>query len=138
MEFSITTDKSKIDVNYVHETLSTKTFWALGREKEIVEKSIEFSMCFSIFENESKQVGFARVITDHITFAYLSDVFIDEDYRGRGLGQILLDTIYAHPDLQNINRWMLLTKDAHGLYEKYGFKITSKADWIMDKVLSEI
>ena len=118
--FTITNDKSQIDVEYVHKYLSERSFWAKGRDFDTVKKSIENAFCFSIHHGNGKQVGFARVITDYSTFAYLSDVFIDEKYRGKGLSKMLLQNIMEHPDLSNIIRWMLLTKDAHGLYRHHG------------------
>ncbi len=137
-DYIISTDKSNIDIDYVHEYLSTKAFWSMGRSKEVVVKSIECAMCFSIFDKSTKQVGFARVITDHSTFAYLSDVFVDEQNRGQGLSKKLIQYILEHPRLSDINRWMLLTKDAHGLYSKFGFRNTIKSNWIMEMVNDQI
>lgn len=136
--FTITNDKSQIDVEYVHKYLSERSFWAKGRDFDTVKKSIENAFCFSIHHGNGKQVGFARVITDYSTFAYLSDVFIDEKYRGKGLSKMLLQNIMEHPDLSNIIRWMLLTKDAHGLYARFGFTNTTISNWIMEIVQNEI
>ena len=103
----------------VHGFLST-SYWSPGVAREVVERSIRGSLCFGVYYKEG-QVGFARVITDRATFAYLADVFILEDHRGAGLGKLLVESIMAHPELQNLRLWMLATKDAHELYRKYGF-----------------
>ena len=118
-DFFISTDKTKIDVDYVHSFLS-KSYWAENIPKETVERSINGSLCFGVYCGV-KQVGFARVITDEATFAYLCDVFIDEAYRGRGLSKRLMQAVVDYPSLQGLRRFMLATKDAHGLYEQFGF-----------------
>jgi GNAT superfamily N-acetyltransferase len=117
--FSITTDRSAMDIDFIHHFL-TNSYWSEGIAKEIVLQSIEGSLCFGVFDNE-KHIGFARMITDCATFAYLADVFIDEAYRGKGLSKWLMETIMAHPDLQGLRRIMLATRDAHGLYKQFGF-----------------
>ena len=108
-----------MDIELIHSFLN-RTYWAEGISKETIRRSIEGSLCFGVFEND-KQVGFARMITDKATFAYLADVFIIEEYRGRGLSKWLMEIIMTHPDLQGLRRMILATKDAHGLYEKFGF-----------------
>jgi len=118
-EFSITTDKTKMDIPVIHSYI-TGSYWAEGIPFETVAKAIEGSLCFGVFHGD-KQVGVARVITDAATFAYLCDVFIDESYRGRGLGKWLMETILGHESLQGLRRFALTTKDAHGLYSQYGF-----------------
>jgi len=117
--FIISTEKEKLDVDLIHSFLN-RTYWAEGISKEIIRRSIEGSLCFGVFENH-KQVGFARTITDKATFAYLADVFIIEEYRGRGLSKWLMEVIMSHPDLQGLRRMILATKDAHGLYKQFGF-----------------
>ena len=117
--FIISTEKEKLDVDLIHSFLN-RTYWAEGISKAIIGRSIEGSLCFGVFEND-KQVGFARMITDKATFAYLADVFIIEEYRGRGLSKWLMQVIMSHPDLQGLRRMILATKDAHGLYEQFGF-----------------
>lgn len=117
--YSISTDRSLLNVETIHGFLS-RSYWAQGIPRETVERSIRGSMCFGVYEN-SHQVGFARVITDGVTFAYLADVFILEPHRGRGLSKWLVATILAHPDLQGLRRFMLATRDAHGLYQQFGF-----------------
>jgi len=117
--FIISTEKEKLDIDLIHSFLN-RTYWAEGISKEIIRRSIEGSLCFGVFEND-KQVGFARTITDKATFAYLADVFIIEEYRGRGLSKWLMEVIMSHPDLQGLRRMILATKDAHGLYKQFGF-----------------
>ena len=125
-DFLITTDNNKIDVNYVHWFL-THSYWAEGIPIETVERSIKGSMCFSVIYL-NHQVGFARVITDKATFAYMADVFIDENFRGRGLSKWLMEVITNHPDLQGLRRFMLATRDAHGLYSQFGFTPLTNSD----------
>lgn len=117
--FTITTEKEKLDIDLIHSFLN-RTYWAEGISKETIRRSIEGSLCFGVYQND-KQVGFARMITDRATFAYLADVFIIEEFRGRGLSKWLMEVIMSHPDLQRLRRMILATKDAHGLYEKFGF-----------------
>ena len=120
--FTISTDKSWLDIPYVHDYLSNKSYWAENIPLDIVRKSIEGSICFGIYENR-QQVGFARVITDKACFAYLADVFIDQHYRGLGLSKWLIEVILDYPDLQGLRRFLLATRDAHGLYEQFGFSL---------------
>jgi GNAT superfamily N-acetyltransferase len=128
-DYRITTDKEKIDVDYTHQLLA-KTYWAEGISKSIVEKSIQGSICFAVF-HQQQQIGFARVISDEATFAYLADVFIDPAYRGKGLSRWMMEVIMAYPTLQGLRRFLLATRDAHGLYEKFGFEpITSTMPWM--------
>ncbi len=118
-EYTISTDKSKIDIDYVHEFLS-HSYWSPGVAIETVKKAKENSLCFGVYYND-KQLGYARMVTDKATFAYLADVFIDEKFRGKGLGKWLVETILAHPELKGLRRILLATKDAHKLYEQLGF-----------------
>ena len=118
-EFQISTDPARIDLDTVHGFL-TASYWARGIPRETVERSIENSLCFGIYHGD-RQVGFARVVTDRATFAYLGDVFVLPDYRGRALSKWVMECIMAHSDLQGLRRWMLATKDAHTLYRQYGF-----------------
>jgi GNAT superfamily N-acetyltransferase len=127
---TIDTDKSRLDLAVIHGFLTT-SYWAKGIPRETVERSIEGSLCFGVYEGP-RQVGFARVITDSATFAYLADVFILESHRGRGLSRRLMDAIVAHPSLQGLRRWMLATRDAHGLYARYGFKPLAAPDRMME------
>ena len=142
-DFIISTDKSKIDIVAVHNYLCNESYWAKNIPIDVVKKSIEGSCCFGLYnKNEQalpagRQVGFARVITDHATFAYLADVFIAAAYRGRGLGKWLMEVIMKHPDLQGLRRWLLATRDAHGLYAKSGFIPLDKPERIMGLKLFE-
>jgi GNAT superfamily N-acetyltransferase len=122
--FLISTDSALIDLDIVHGEL-TRLYWSVGIPRETVSRGIRNSLTFGLYDRNARprtQVGFARVITDKATFAYLSDVFVIEPYRGRGLSKWLVEVILAHPELQGLRRFCLLTRDAHGLYEKYGFK----------------
>lgn len=117
--FTISTDSARIDLAIVHNFL-TRSYWAEGIPREFVERSIRHSLPFGLYHGE-RQVGFARVISDRATFAYLADVFVVEEFRGQGLSKWLLETILAHPELQDLRRWLLATADAHGLYRQFGF-----------------
>ncbi len=117
--YTISTDKSKLDVPLIHHFLYTTAYWATGRPMSVVRKSIENSLCFGVYEG-ANQVGFARVISDLATFGYLCDVFILPSYRGKGLGKWLVTCIMEHPDVRALRRILLSSRDAHGLYEKYG------------------
>ena len=118
--FIISTDKSKLNIHYIHQFLSNESYWAAGIPYAIVEKSIENSLCFGIYDGE-KQIGFARIITDEATFGYLADVFVDSAYRRRGLGKWLMKIISDLPFRRLLRNFMLGTKDAHKLYEQFGF-----------------
>lgn len=128
--FIVTTDPKKIDVNVVCELLS-RSYWSEKRNREIVEKFIENSLCFSLY-NEDRQIGFARVVTDYITFGYVRDVFIHEDYRGKGLGKWLINCVIIYPDMVNIERLMLATKDAQTFYKYHGFTELQKPEAFME------
>jgi GNAT superfamily N-acetyltransferase len=118
--FVISTSRKRLDLDVVHGFL-TNCYWAKGIPREVVERSIEHALCFGIYDGEGAQVGFARVISDFATIAYLGDVFVLETHRGRGLGKWLMECIAQHPALQNLRRWILTTRDAHGLYSQFGF-----------------
>lgn len=119
--FSISTDPSRLDREVIHDYLSRFSYWANGIPREIVDRAIDGSLNFGVYDGDA-QVGFARIITDRATFAYVCDVFILESHRGKGLGVWLMETVRAHPDLQGLRRWVLATRDAHGLYRKTGFR----------------
>lgn len=129
-EFSISTDKTKLQLDAIHEFLSTKAYWCLKIPKERVQTAIANSLCFGVYHKD-KQIGFARIISDLATVAYLGDVYILEEYRGKGLSKWLVETIMAHPDLQGLRRWILLTGDAHGLYRQFGWTdIADPSKWM--------
>jgi GNAT superfamily N-acetyltransferase len=136
--YSISTDKAKLDVGLVHEYLSERSYWAQGRPLDVVETSIEHSICFGVYDGD-RQVGFARVVTDHATFAWLCDVFILESHRGCGLGKWLVECVVAHPDLREFRNFLLATRDAHELYRRYGgFESLEKPEkWMRRSAPSE-
>lgn len=119
-EFTIKTDVSFLQIETIHKFLSEESYWAKERTREQTERAIENSLSFGVYKNE-RQIGFARIVTDYATFAYISDVFILNEFRGLGLSKWLMETIVNYPDLQNLRRWVLATRDAHALYEKFGF-----------------
>lgn len=128
-EFEISSDPARIDLHAVYEFL-TNSYWAKGIPLETVQRSIANALCFGIY-HEKRQIGFARVVTDRATFAYLADVFVLPSYRGRGLSKWLMECILSHPELQGLRRWMLATRDAHALYQQYGFKsLKSPERWM--------
>ncbi|HEV8440080.1 MAG TPA: GNAT family N-acetyltransferase [Methylomirabilota bacterium] len=129
-ELTVTTDASRFDVDGIHRFLA-RSYWAAGIPRAVVERAIRNSLCFGAFEGE-RQVGFARVITDRATYAYVSDVFVLERARGRGVGKRLMEAIMTHPDLQGLRRWNLFTRDAHGLYRQYGFGEPRHPDRLME------
>jgi len=117
--FIISTDPTRLDVDAIAEML-TRAYWARGRPRERVDRSLANSLVFGLYDGE-KQIGLARIISDYAIFAYLCDVFIQEDYRGQGLGKWLMQTVHSHPDLQGLRRWTLATRDAHSLYSQFGW-----------------
>lgn len=132
--FFVSTDKALLNIDLIHQYLSQESYWAKGRSLEVVKKSIKNSLCFGVYTTDKQQVGFARVVTDYTIFAWLMDVFILNDYQGKGLGKQLMENIINHPDLQTIQRWGLNTWDAHELYKKYGFQDIEKPDIFMEKL----
>jgi GNAT superfamily N-acetyltransferase len=119
-DFVVSTDPARLDLKVIHGFL-TNSYWAKGIPRSTVERSIEHSLCFGIYDGTGAQVGFARVVSDFATVAYLGDIFVLQTYRGRGLSKFLMECIIRHPALQGLRRWILLTRDAHGLYKKFGF-----------------
>jgi len=119
-EYEISTDPSRLNIDLIHDFLSNNSYWAAGRARDVVERSIENSLPFGIYKG-SVQIGFARVVTDYATFAWVADLFVLAEHRERGLSKWLMEVIIAHPQLQGFRRWVLSTKDAHGLYERFGF-----------------
>jgi GNAT superfamily N-acetyltransferase len=128
--YLISTDPGKLDRTVIHRFLGG-SYWAKDIPREIVDRCIENSLCFGLYDGD-RQVGFARIISDFATFAYLADVFVLESERGKGLGVWLIETIVNHPQLQGLRRWMLATADAHGLYRKFGFTALSRPERIME------
>jgi GNAT superfamily N-acetyltransferase len=130
--YTITTDHSQLDLPLIHRYLSEDSYWSKGIPMEIVRRSIENSLCFGVFQDEN-QVGFARVISDFASFAYLADVFILPEHRGQGLSKMLLQSIHEHPEFQGLRRWMLATADAHGLYRQFGWKELAAPERFMER-----
>lgn len=118
--FTVSTDPARLDLDMVHDYLSRESYWAAGIPRAVLEKAVVGSLCFGVYDGP-RQVGFARVVTDRATFAYLCDVFVLPAYRGRGLAAWLMECVVGHPDLQGLRRFVLVTRDAHGLYERFGF-----------------
>ena len=135
-KYIISTDKSRLDLTLIHNFLTT-SYWAAGIPLEVVRRSIENSLSFGLYKEE-QQIGYARVITDYATFAYLGDVFILESFRGQGLSKWLMEVIVTHPDLQGFRRWILLTKDAHGLYKKVGFTGVTTPERYMERFFPDV
>lgn len=128
--YLISTDKNKLQTDVIHQYLNKESYWAANIPLETVVRCIQGSICFGIYENE-KQVGFARVVSDTGSFAYLADVFILNEHRGKGLSKWLMQVILAHPNLQGLRRWMLATRDAHTLYAQFGFTSLDNPDRFM-------
>ena len=129
--FHISTNQALLDFEMIYNYLDQESYWSKGIPVETLKKAINNSLCFGIYLQD-KQVGFARIVSDKATFAYLCDVFVLPDYRGQGLSKWLIQTIRAHADLQGLRRWSLATADAHGLYQQYGFTPITKADRWME------
>jgi GNAT superfamily N-acetyltransferase len=127
----VTTDPARLDLAAIHEFLSG-SYWAKGIPREVVERSIRHSICFGAFDG-GRQVGFARVISDRATFAYVADVFVVDSHRGRGVGKRIMACITSHPELQNLRLWTLFTRDAHGLYRQHGFREARYPDRLMER-----
>jgi GNAT superfamily N-acetyltransferase len=131
---NVSTDKSKLNVPFIQNFLKD-IYWAAGRTIDEVQTTIDASFCFGIYLDD-EQIGFARVVTDYVVFAYLMDVFIDEKYRGKGYSSILIEAMMKEPQLQQVKIWRLATSDAHFLYEKFGFTLLAHPEKMMEKVIS--
>ncbi len=134
--FIVSTDPARLDVDAIHAALS-QAYWSLGIPREIVERGLRSSLCFGLYTQES-QIGLARVITDAATFAYLCDVYVLPDFRGRGLGKFLVRAVLEHPDLQGLRRFNLVTRDAHELYRRFGFEEIRNPDRHMEIVRPDL
>jgi GNAT superfamily N-acetyltransferase len=131
-KYFISTDKAMLNIQLIHKFLSEESYWAKGIPLETFKRSVENSMCFGIY-NGNEQIGFARIISDNATFAYLADVFVFPAHRNKGLSKRLMEFIINHPELQGLRRWLLGTADAHGLYAKYGFTPLAKPERMMER-----
>lgn len=120
--YAISTEKHRLDIFCIHHFLSKSSYWAKDIPIEVLQRAIEHSICFGLYHHD-KQIGFARVVTDQATFAYLADVFVLDEYRGKGLSKYLMEEIHQYPLLQGLRRWMLVTKDAQGLYQQFGWEL---------------
>lgn len=136
-EYLVSTDPSRLDLPWIHGYLTNDAYWSRGISYKVFQTSVENALSFGVFHHE-KQVGFGRVISDYATFAYLADIFIDEHYRQRGLGKWLLECMLNFPELQGLRRWILVTKDAHGLYEQFGFVSLKRPESMMEIVNKDI
>lgn len=134
--FQVSTDPERLDVNVLQDFLST-SYWAKGRTLEQIKRTVAHSLPFGLFENE-RQIGFARVLTDYVTFAYVADVFILEEFRGRGLGRWLMNQVISHPELQEVRTWFLGTRDAHDLYRQVGFTELTHPEMLMERLVAPI
>ena len=130
MTLEISTDRSRLDVDFIHHYLSEESYWAQGRSRETVQTTIDHSLCFGAYEN-GRQIAFARVITDYAVFGYLADVFVARASRGRGVSKKLMEGILAHPDVKDLQLVLLRTEDAQGLYAQFGFVPLQNPSWVM-------
>jgi GNAT superfamily N-acetyltransferase len=135
--YAISDDRTRVDDDRVTQFIGS-SYWAKGIPREVMVRALDNSLVFGVYHAHQGQVGIARVITDRATFAYVCDVFIAPDHRGAGLGKWLVETIAAHPDLQGLRRWSLLTADAHSLYEKIGFRRIEAAERYMERAFPDI
>jgi GNAT superfamily N-acetyltransferase len=130
--YVVSTDQAKLQFDVIHGFLNT-SYWATGIPEAIVHKAIDNSLCFGLYHVDT-QIGFARIVSDYATFAYLADVFVVEAWRGRGLSKFMMECIKSHPELQNLRRWSLATLDAQGLYTQFGFTALTKPERSMEIV----
>jgi GNAT superfamily N-acetyltransferase len=131
--FTVSTDPARLDIDLIHRILSTDSYWAEGRPYDTTVRAFAGSMPFGVYASDDTLVGWARVITDRATFAYLADVWVMETHRGQGLSKFLVGAIFEHPDLQDLRRWTLFTRDAHGLYEQFGFTVIAEPQKAMER-----
>ncbi|MFD1141978.1 GNAT family N-acetyltransferase [Larkinella insperata] len=131
--YTISTDPARLQFDVIHDFLTNQSYWATGISRETLQKQIDHStLNFGLYD-EDQQIGYAQVLTNYTSFAYLGNVFVLEAYRGQGLSKWLMATIMSHPELQVIRRWLLATRDAHGLYRQFGFTELTKPETIMEK-----
>lgn len=130
-EFIISTDKNRLQISRIHQFLSTHAYWCQDIPLETVKRAVESSLCFGLYHKD-EQIGFARVVTDNATFAWLCDIYVEERYRAQGLSKWLMECVMSHPSLKNLRRICLATKDAHGLYENFGFEVIKTPQYWME------
>ncbi|HEY1176560.1 MAG TPA: GNAT family N-acetyltransferase [Phytomonospora sp.] len=131
--FEISTDPARLDLDWLHERLSTDTYWAVGRSRERMQRTIDYSLPYGVFAADGTQVAFARLVTDQATFAWLSDVYVDRSTRGAGVGKLLMERIMADVETFGLRRMVLATDDAHELYRRYGFEAHAKPEMWMER-----
>jgi len=131
-DYTISTNNAQLDLGIIHNFISNQSYWGRGRGADTVQRSLDHSLNFGVFENK-QQIGFARVVTDFATFAWVADVFILEEHRGKGLAKWLMESILSHPELQGFRRWVLATRDAHELYRRFGFKELKRPERWMER-----
>lgn len=129
----LSADKSRLDIGAIHRFISEESYWTPGIARDLVERAIVNSLCFGAYTPAGAQIGFARVVTDCVGFAYLADVFVMRAYRGAGIGKRLMRFVFDHPQLQNLRRFLLATRDAHRLYAAFGFTALSNPQWFMER-----
>jgi len=137
MGYEVSTDKARLDIDLIHKFLSEDSYWAKNIPRVVVERSIDNSLCFGAYDGRD-QAGFTRVVTDYAVFAYIGDVFVLPAHRGKGVSKMIMKAIRSHPDLQGLRRWALATRDAHGLYEKFGWRSLENPERMMEIVDPEI
>lgn len=130
--YLVSTERSRLDLKVIHDFLTNSSYWAKGRSLETVKRSVENSLSFGLYEGD-RQIGFARVVTDYATFAWVADVFVLAEFRGQGLGTWLVEVMLSHPQLQGFRRWTLATKDAHEIYRKFGFSELKRPERWMER-----
>ncbi|HTX02507.1 MAG TPA: GNAT family N-acetyltransferase [Candidatus Acidoferrales bacterium] len=130
-DYTISTDRSALDVDAVYGYLSKESYWATGIARDVVERSLQNSLCFGLYRGDA-QIGFTRVVTDYATMAYVGDVYVLPEHRGRGLSKWMMECVLAHSALQHLRRWILVTRDAHGLYRKFGFTGLKRPEGYME------
>ena len=135
---TISTDKSRLDVDVIHRFLSEESYWAKGIPRAIVERAIEHSLCFGAYDDDGAMIGFARAVTDYAVFAYVGDVFVLPAARGKAVSKAIMAAIRSHPELQSLRRWHLLTHDAHGLYAQFGFTAPKRPETLMERYVADI
>ena len=133
MTYEISSDPARLDLDVIHRFLSEDAYWSPGIPRATVERAVKNSFCFGVYLPDGSQVGFARLVTDRTTFAYLADVFVLSQHRGRGLSKRLMEAVLAHPELQGLRRWLLATRDAHGLYAQFGFTPLANPSRLMER-----
>lgn len=131
-DYLISNDPSRLNLPWIHSFLANDAYWSRGISYDVFEKSVANSLCFGLYLKD-QQIGFSRVISDFATFAYLADLFVDSEHRGRGLGKWLVESVLSCPDLQGLRRWVLATSDAHSLYNRYGFTALRHPERMMEK-----